>query len=123
MASIRLQRFHSYVGWGGDRVGLLIEGINLQSDGFKELDGGGNTGFNKSELMFKGRLNNDPNAEVFHQVKLKLGWSIESSNETYLGLSQTDFDSTPYRRYLATELAEMSWDRLQGKIRLSARYR
>ena len=110
------RKVHSYLGWGNQRMGFLIEGVNLSSEGFKELDGGGNTGFDKSEVMFKARVNSDPNAEVFHQLELKLGWAIETSNETYLGLSESDFNQDPYRRYLATQLAQMNWERLQGQV-------
>ena len=53
-------------------MGFLIEGANLSSEA-KELDGGGNTGFDKSEVMFKARVNSDPNSEIFHQLELKLG--------------------------------------------------
>ncbi len=110
------RKVHSYLGWGNERYGLLLEGVNWGSDGFKELDGGGSTGFDKSELMFKARINSDPNAEIFHSLELKLGWAIESSNETYLGLSESDFELTPYRRYSASSLAQMTWDRLQGQV-------
>ena len=110
------RKVHSYVGWGNQRVGFLIEGVNLSSEGFKVLDGGGDTGFDKSEVMFKARVNSDPNAEVFQQLELKLGWAIETSNETYLGLSEADFNEDPYRRYLATQLAQMNWERLQGQV-------
>jgi Fe(3+) dicitrate transport protein len=111
------RKIHSYLGWGNERMGFLLEGVHFGSDGFKELDGGGNTGFDKSEVMFKTRVNSDPDANVFQQLDLKLGWAIERSNETYLGLSEPDFEATPYRRYLASELAEMAWDRLQGQLK------
>ena len=35
--------------------GFLLEGVHLRSDGFKELDGGGDTGSSKNEWMVKGR--------------------------------------------------------------------
>ena len=46
------------------RSGYVIEGVHLRIDGFKELDGGGDTGFDKNEWMWKGRylLSTDPNA-------------------------------------------------------------
>ena len=109
-------KLHAYYGWGQEHFGILIEGIQLQSDGFKELDGGGDTGFLKREAMLKFRLNSDPNAHFFQQLRVKLGWASEVSNETYLGLSDEDFTATPFRRYAASQLAEMSWVRLQGKL-------
>ena len=109
-------KLHTHYGWGGENIGFVLEGIQLQSDGFKELDNGGDTGFLKREAMFKLRVNSNPNADIFHRAELKLGWATEISNETYLGLTDTDFEKTPYRRYAASQLAEMTWQRLQGKL-------
>ena len=107
-------------GIGNERMGLLLEGARVASDGFKELDGGGNTGFEKRELMLKAHLASDPNAEVAHRLDLKLGFTDERSNETYLGLTQEDFEATPYRRYAASQLGLMSWWRTQAKLDYSA---
>jgi Fe(3+) dicitrate transport protein len=100
-------------GWGG----FLLEGVRLQSDGFKELDGGGETGFSKSEFVAKGRLNTDLSAAAYHELELRLGYSTERSNETYLGLSDSDYRENPYRRYLGSERDEMKWDRTQIQLR------
>ena len=51
-----------------------------------------------------------------HKVQLKLGYAREHSDETYLGLSSGDFEMTPFRRYAATELAVMEWDRTQAVL-------
>lgn len=107
---------HAWAGWGGDRFGALIEWAQIDSDGFKELDGGGPTGFNKREAMAKLRWQSDPNAENFHRLELKLSWSDEHSDETYLGLSQADFDATPYRRYAASALDNMQWWRTGAQL-------
>jgi Fe(3+) dicitrate transport protein len=108
---------HGYIGVGNDWGGLLLEGIHWQSDGFKELDGGGDTGFNRQEFMLKGRLNTDRDAEVVHELRLKAGYSRENSNETYLGLSDEDFRDNPLRRYAASQLDEMDWDRTEVTLR------
>ncbi|MEE2788894.1 MAG: TonB-dependent receptor plug domain-containing protein, partial [Myxococcota bacterium] len=81
----RTQKVHTYYGYGERYYGVLVEGASLKSDGFKELDGGGGTGFDKFEVMLKLRVNNDPGANVHHRVDLKLGYSDERSHETYLG--------------------------------------
>jgi Fe(3+) dicitrate transport protein len=114
--SFNTAKAHAHYGWGNEYFGFVVEGIQLQTDGFKEIDFGGDSGFLKREAMMKMRLNSNPDAEVFHQLNLKLGWSTEVSNETYLGLTEADFDATPYRRYATSQLAEMAWERLQGKL-------
>lgn len=106
---------HVHHGWSGARGGFLVEGVNLMTDGFKELDGGGDTGFNKQEAMVKARLHSDPLAENFHRWDLKLGFSRETSNETYLGLSDADFRANPLRRYRASAQDQMNLMRFQAE--------
>ncbi|MBX2812164.1 MAG: TonB-dependent receptor [Myxococcales bacterium] len=110
---------HARFGVGNDYIGILAEGVRLASSGFKELDGGGNTGFEKNEVMAKFRLNSNPTKNIFHRLEVKLGWADELSNETYLGLTDEDFRANPYRRYRASALANMNWERTQ----LQAAYR
>lgn len=109
-------KVHAWGGWGGDRFGVLLEWAQLDSDGFKTLDTGGPTGFAKREAMLKLRWQTDPLADQFHRLQLKLGWSDERSDETYLGLTRADFDADPYRRYAASDQGQMAWWRLQGQL-------
>lgn len=110
-------KLHSYYGKSWDQFGFLLEGVQWQSDGYKELDGGGDTGFNKSELMAKLRVNSDLAASVFHAVRVKLGYSREVSDETYLGVTDEDFARNPDRRYAASALDRMEWGRTQAELR------
>ncbi len=102
-------------GYFGDTVGdwgYLIEGLHLQSDGFKTLDGGGDTGFDKNDITAK--LNWTLDTASTQQVfDVKLSYADEVSDETYLGLTDADFAATPLRRYAATQLAEMEWEHQQ----------
>ncbi len=107
---------HAWLGASTEWGGFVVEGIHWQSDGFKELDGGGDTGFNRQEFMAKGRLNTSFDAKVYHQLDLKLGFSRELSNETYLGLTDADFDDNPYRRYVSSEKDLMDWWRTQAEL-------
>ena len=104
-------RVHAFVGDGTASRGWLVEGVHLQTAGFKELDTGGPTGFNRTELMAKGRMAVGDD----HRLGLKLGYSRELSNETYTGLTPTDFAENPYRRYAATALGQMDWNRTQAE--------
>ncbi len=113
LGSFLTHRIHSYVGdwnrWGG----YMIEAVHLGSGGFKHIDGtsgpAGDTGFDRTEVVARARLQSDPGADVFHRFELKLGYARERSNETYLGLTDADFRADPYRRYSATQLDQMNW--------------
>lgn len=97
-------RGHAWWGLGRPRWGVLTEAVHVQSDGFKELDGGGDTGFRKTELLAKGRWTSDPLADVYHRLDARAGLTLERSHETYLGLSDADFEADPDRRYRASAL-------------------
>lgn len=107
---------HAWVGGGGERWGVLLEGVGLTTQGFKQLDGGGPTGFARGEGMLKLRWTTDPARRVVTGVRAKLGWARELSHETYLGLSVDDHAATPYRRYAASQLARMAWQRTHAQV-------
>ncbi len=109
------EKIHGWASAGGERWGLLLEAAHLGSDGFKQLDGGGNTGFERQDLMLKAKVG-APGPEPWSEVSLKLGYGREHSNETYLGLSLEDFARTPYRRYAASALDQMDWHREQASL-------
>ena len=98
---------HGHFGWSDGRVGFLVEGVHLRSSGFKELPSDADTGFFRNEWMIKGSYAPDPTAEVRQELRLKLTYSDEVSNETYLGLSDADFRENPYQRYAASALDQM----------------
>ena len=104
---------HGFFGASTERAGFLLEGIHLRSNGFKEMDGGGNTGFHKNEWMAKARYRLVPDGPLRQSLQLKLGYSDEVSHETYLGLSDADFRATPLRRYGVSRLDRMEWHRTQ----------
>jgi Fe(3+) dicitrate transport protein len=114
-----IRKGHAWVGWGTEYFGFLVEGVQLGTGGFKQLDGGGNTGFVRNDLMLKARVNNALDADWSHKLEIKVGYQDEDSRETYLGLTDDDFKDNPWRRYRATERAQMAWQRLQ----LQASYR
>ncbi len=112
-------RVHGVGGAGGERWGLLLEGIHLGTRGFKQLDDarselGAPTGFERQELMLKAGVR--AGGAVRHTVQLKAGYSGERSDETYVGLTLDDFAATPYRRYAASALDQMRWHRTQAEL-------
>lgn len=116
MGSFGAQKVHAYFGQGARGFGYVIEGARIDSNGFKDLDTGQNTGFQKDDWMIKGHVQSQTTAGVFHRLELKLGFAQEQSSETYLGLTDEDFNATPYRRYAASQLGNMEWARTQAKL-------
>lgn len=111
-------KMHATYGESGEHFGILVEGVKLRSDGFKQLDGGGSTGFDKHEVALKGVVRGRA-GRGYHELTLKLGYSDEASNETYTGLSDADFARTPYRRYAGTQLDHLDW--WHSQVQLSHR--
>ncbi len=111
--SYGLRNVHGFYGDSKERFGWMLEGVHMQADGFKELDGGGETGFDKNDVLLKLRFNSDLSAETYHQFDIKLGYADETSNETYMGLTDDDFAANAVRRYLSTALDLMEWDHQQ----------
>ena len=105
-------KLHATYGSSDGQAGFLIEGVHLGATGFKEL-GGADTGFSRNEWMAKSSYVLDPRASVQNEFSVKLGYSDEASNETYLGLTDADFRANPSRRYLASKLDRMEWHRTQ----------
>jgi len=82
----------------------LAETYQFSTLGFKRLDGGGDTGFDLGDYMLKFRLNTGPAAKMYQQVEIKLGYTDQRSDETYLGLSEPDFRENPSRRYAGSQV-------------------
>lgn len=104
---------------GKGQIGVLIEGIHLGSDGFKTLtDAQGNsqdTGFEKNEVIMK--LNYVPSSSESNQFfQFKMGYGEETSNETYLGLTDEDFAEDGKVRYLASQKDQMDWEHYQFQL-------
>ena len=103
---------HAIVGgWtqteGAFDVGASLETLQESSDGFKELDSGGDTGFRIQDYVAKLALRSKDGAAMPQSLELKFQYSDEDSDETYLGLSLDDFRADPYRRYRASQLDNM----------------
>ena len=93
---------HAALSGAGEQVGFSIEGFHAESDGFKQLDTGANTGFEIHDVLGKLRFNSSTTAKYEQSLEFKFGLVEQTSNETYLGLSDADFAETPYLRYPAS---------------------
>lgn len=104
--------------FGSGRIGFVIDASHDQTDGFKSIDiVGGDTGYSIQDLMGKVKISTDAAADIYQSVEVKFGATEEDSDETYLGLTQNDFDNDPFRRYAATQADNMDASHRQYHIR------
>ncbi len=123
------QRLHANIGTrqaltSGVDFGLLVETVQDEADGFLERDSGGpDTGFDISDYVIKAALYGDSGPMPW-SLELKYQSKDETSNQTYLGLTQDDFDADPFRLYDAARNDQIVNDnelfQLTGQIALSA---
>jgi Fe(3+) dicitrate transport protein len=113
----RFSRARASLGDSGPRLGWLLETYQLGTDGFKRLDGGGGAGFDLEDYMGKLRFTSRAGARVYQAVELKLGKTTQRGDETYLGLTQEDFDLDPYRRYASSAGDNITTDHEQFQLR------
>ena len=97
-------------GMSSKNYGIMFQTHNEKAGGFKELEGGGNTGYDKNDFLFKARINTSSDLAL---LQLKLSSTDEISNETYLGLTRDDFDQNPFMRYRASQKDKMDADHEQ----------
>lgn len=104
------------IGDSYQNFGFVTDYFNYSSDGFKDLDGGGNTGFDKSDYLAKFRVNSNLDAKMYQSLTFKIQYSEEEANETYLGLTDEDFEENPYRRYRASSEDVMNAEHQQYQL-------
>ena len=98
-----MTRTHAYYGGTQGSLGALVEVHEHSSDGFDKIANvGGDTGFDKSDLMFKARYSSGNHSLTYKMVDLD-----ESSDQSYVGLSQASFKANARLRYGATAYDEM----------------
>ncbi len=96
-----------------ERFGYLLEVTSMGENGFKELDNGGDTGYNLRDFMGKFMVQSSSDASVYQRLEFKLGYHDELSDETYLGLTRDDFRESPLRRYAASQVDQMNTEHIQ----------
>ena len=105
-------RAHATVGGQNDNgFGYLLEAHQWQSDGFQDIDRSDNdTGLNVTDLTMK--LAYAPK-DSRHSVELKLQYTDQDSEQSYLGLTDADFANNAQRRYGLSALDNISTEHTQ----------
>ena len=104
---------HLTLGDSFKNFGYMIEYLNFNSDGFKSLGNDLNTGFDINEITSKIKFEISEKAKIKQSVELKFHNYDEISNETYLGLTETDFKKNPFLRYPGSEKDKMDAEHIQ----------
>lgn len=106
------KRVHAWYGASSEQVGWLLETHQQETDGFKDIrQSDREAGFDKKDFVGKLRFNSSADAAIYQQLDLKVDYSEELSHETYLGLTDADFDADPDQRYFASERDNMDTQR------------
>ena len=107
----------------GDRLdngfGFLLETHQWRSDGFQDIDRSGrDTGLDVQDYTVK--LAWAP-ADSRHLAELKLQYTSQDSNQSYLGLTDADFGTDPLRRYGLSALDNIDTEHTQVVARYQFR--
>jgi Fe(3+) dicitrate transport protein len=118
-------RQHAYVGnsWSTElgEFGFVAEHYFRHADGYKSIDatassgGSDDTGFRKSEPMFKFFW--EPRTVRFQRIEAKIGLTDLDADETYLGLIDADFEADSVRRYSASRFDNIDTNHLRSYLR------
>ena len=103
---------HATFGLNSGNIGALLEFYENSAAGFDSIaNNGGDTGFDKSDVLAKLRYTSGA-----HEVTLKLLKMDEMSNQTYVGLSEASFNANPRKRYGMTHYDVMNNDGEQTSV-------
>lgn len=97
---------HAWVGGREGDFGWLVDTVYRNSDGFKDIDRSNrDTGFDIQSYILKFGWTGERQS-----LLAKAQYSEETSNETYAGLADVDFERDPNRRYGLSEIDQMNND-------------
>lgn len=94
---------HLMVGNSYQHVGFMVEYLRHQSKGFRHDIPDKRTGFQRNDLIAKVAVHTQEDADLRQRLEFKFGFANEDSDETYLGLSETDFATRPFYRYAGAQ--------------------
>ena len=107
-----MMRTHAVAGGDNGTLGAMVEVHEHSTDGFDSIANvGGDTGFDKSDFLAKFRYTSGD-----HELTLKILDLDETSDQTYVGLSQSSFQKNPRQRYGMTQYDVMNNDGEQQSL-------
>ncbi len=107
-----MTRTHAYYGGTSGNLSGLVEIHDHATDGYDSIANvGGDTGFDKSDLVIKAKYESGNHSLTFKMVDLD-----ETSNQSYVGLSEASFRTNPRLRYGATAYDKMMNDGEQASL-------
>ncbi|MEJ2343461.1 MAG: TonB-dependent receptor [Gemmatimonadales bacterium] len=109
-------RFQGMIGDSYENFGWLGQGYLIRTDGFKQVDGGGDAGYDLQDFLVKLRANTNPDASVYQAFTAKVGYYNQTSHSTYLGITDEDFGLTPNRRYAGSQEDVFQGDQQQYEL-------
>ncbi|SHG40640.1 TonB-dependent receptor family protein [Winogradskyella jejuensis] len=107
------RQLHAKAGGQKGQFGYVAEFLNFGSSGFKDLPDDSHTGFDINELLAKLRYSSKADAKIQQYIEAKFQYSDEVSNETYLGLTEEDFETAPFSRYASSQDDQMVAEHMQ----------
>ena len=109
-------RVHAYYGGEVENgFGFLAETHQWGTDGFQNLDnGGGDTGLRLEDYTLKLRY---ASPDSRHQLDFKFQYADQDSEQSYVGLTDADFEKDAYRRYGVSELDNIDTEHFQYILR------
>lgn len=107
-------RVHAIYGGTTDSgFGFLLETHQWQSDGYQDIDrSDSNTGLDVEDYTLKLGYSGER-----HSIELKLQYANQDSEQSYLGLTDNDFDGDGFRRYGLSALDNIRTEHEQQIIR------
>jgi len=99
---------HGWFGGTADQFNFLLETVQRHGEGFKDIDRSGGEGeLAIEDYVMKLGWQSDT-AQMPQRLQLKAQYSEENSEETYLGLTDSDFSRDANRRYALSAPDEMT---------------
>lgn len=107
-------RIHAnYGGTSNNGFGFMVETHQWESDGFQSIDrSGANTGLDVEDYTLKLGYSNDQ-----HTIELKIQYTEQESNQSYLGLTDDNFSDDAFRRYGLSALDNIETEHHQQILR------